>query len=120
MDIALHVGEKAEVAAARRVIAEVFAARSMKPDAMENAKLGVEIAREAGDPMELAKSLFLAVKVLKQNNLIHRDIKPDNVMALKNKERPFVLLDLGIAFKLHGSELTRNPDFRPGTLPYMA
>jgi serine/threonine protein kinase len=69
---------------------------------------------------QLATSLFEAIQVLKAQDLIHRDIKPDNIIALQDQARPFVILDLGIAFKLHGSALTRNPMYRPGTLPYMA
>jgi len=69
---------------------------------------------------ELAVALIEAIRILKENNLIHRDIKPDNVMALQNPNRPFVVLDFGIAFKMHGTALTRNSRFRPGTLPYMA
>ena len=68
----------------------------------------------------LAISLFEAIRILKSHDLIHRDIKPDNVIATEDQQRPFVILDLGLAFKLHGSNLTRNPAFRPGTLPYMA
>ena len=68
----------------------------------------------------LAVSLFEAIRILKLHDLIHRDIKPDNIIALQDNARPFVILDLGIAFKLHGSALTRHPMYRPGTLPYMA
>jgi len=68
----------------------------------------------------LAFTLFEAISFFKKNDLIHRDIKPDNVIALQCAERPFVILDLGIAFKLHGTALTRLSEFRPGTLPYMA
>ena len=68
----------------------------------------------------LAACLFKAVEVLKINDLIHRDIKPGNVIALQTEDRPFVILDLGIAFKLHGTALTRDSRYRPGTLPYMA
>ena len=31
-----------------------------------------------------------------------------------------MLLDLGVAFSVHGESLTANPDARPGTLLYMA
>jgi serine/threonine-protein kinase len=68
----------------------------------------------------LAVSLFEAIRILKGHDIIHRDIKPDNIIALQDNARPFVILDLGIAFKLHGSALTRHPMYRPGTLPYMA
>lgn len=64
--------------------------------------------------------LLKVVQELKQKELIHRDIKPKNIFDLSNSTRPFVVLDLGIAFKLHSTALTRNPDLRLGTLPYMA
>ncbi len=70
--------------------------------------------------IKLTSCLLKAIKILKENDLIHRDIKPDNTIKIKNSKRPFVILDLGIAFKIHGTALTRNPMFRPGTLPYMA
>jgi len=70
--------------------------------------------------IKLTLCLLKAIKILKKNDLIHRDIKPGNTIKLKNPERPFVILDLGIAFKIHGTALTRNSMFRPGTLPYMA
>jgi serine/threonine-protein kinase len=59
------------------------------------------------------------IKELKMNKLIHRDIKPANVLALDDPDRPYVVLDLGIAFKLDSTTITRNPDIRMGTLPYM-
>jgi len=70
--------------------------------------------------IQLAVTFLKAIKLLKENDLIHRDIKPDNAIKLKSPERLFVILDLGIAFKIHGTALTRNSMFRPGTLPYMA
>lgn len=70
--------------------------------------------------IKLTLCLLKAINILKENDLIHRDIKPDNTIKLKDTERPFVILDLGIAFKIHGTALTRNSMFRPGTLPYMA
>jgi len=50
---------------------------------------------------------------------IHRDVKPGNIMVTGNTMRPFVLLDLGIAYKIHGTELTRKGG-HPGTTSYMA
>jgi serine/threonine protein kinase len=37
---------------------------------------------------------------------VHRDIKPGNIVKLAQPERPFVLLDLGIAFGVEGTALT--------------
>jgi len=68
----------------------------------------------------LALCLFAVVKELKSLDIIHRDIKPKNIMVIDDPSRPFVVLDLGIAFKIHGTALTVNPDMRMGTLPYMA
>lgn len=53
-------------------------------------------------------------------NLIHRDIKPGNIMATTNPDRPFILLDLGIAFKVGGTELTAQGAGPIGTLRYIA
>lgn len=83
-------------------------------------KLSENYKPDLSELVQLTKTLLKAIKLLKENDLIHRDIKPDNVIKLKNPKRPFVILDLGIAFKIHGTALTRNSMFRPGTLPYMA
>lgn len=53
-------------------------------------------------------------------NLIHRDIKPGNIMATHAPARPFVLLDLGIAFKIRGTDLTVRGGGPIGTLRYIA
>jgi len=70
------------------------------------------------------KALFICFLVviseLKRNGLIHRDIKPGNVFALGDPSRPYVVLDLGIAFKLRSTAITKNPEVRIGTLPYMS
>lgn len=57
---------------------------------------------------------------LKDLSLIHRDIKPGNIMELGIPDRPYVVLDLGIALKIGSTTITINPDLRLGTLPYMA
>ena len=75
------------------------------------------------DLVDCASIMICLVDViadLKKNDLIHRDIKPGNVVSMDNRNRPYVVLDLGVAFKLHSSAITMNPDMRQGTLPYMA
>lgn len=57
-------------------------------------------------------SLLRAVKQLWGHGYIHRDIKPGNVKKLTNPDRPFVLLDLGIAYSIRETALTYNPSER--------
>jgi serine/threonine protein kinase len=49
---------------------------------------------------------------------VHRDIKPGNVMKTSELERPFVLLDLGIAFGAEGTALTVGASHRPPVATY--
>lgn len=64
--------------------------------------------------------LLKVISELKAKDIIHRDIKPENVFVLDIPSRPYVTLDLGIAFKFHSTAITRNRNVRIGTLPYMA
>lgn len=67
----------------------------------------------------LFQTLIGLIRDLAKIGYLHRDIKPDNVMVTGLPERPFVLLDLGVAYKMHGTELTQGGG-PPGTLRYMA
>lgn len=49
---------------------------------------------------------------------VHRDIKPENIMVTDDPTRPFVILDLGIALRIHGTRLTL-PGSMIGTPRYM-
>jgi len=60
----------------------------------------------------LFATLLKAIRELWSHGYIHRDIKPKNVMKLKNREGSFVLLDLGIAFSVQGTALTAHPGER--------
>jgi serine/threonine protein kinase len=70
----------------------------------------------------LLLSLLRAIRELWSLNIIHRDIKPDNVMKLNRKNCRFVLLDLGIAFSIVDTPLTFDASnrFPPGTYRYLA
>lgn len=68
----------------------------------------------------LATALFKAVIEVASKQVIHRDIKPDNIIKTGMNERPFVLLDFGVAFQIGGSNLTRDTLRVPGTLHYIA
>ena len=69
-------------------------------------------------------TLLAAIKSLWElpNRVVHRDIKPDNIIRLDDDSRPFVLLDLGIAYAVFDTALTVNPEQRlpVGTFPYLA
>ena len=68
----------------------------------------------------LLLSLLRAVEELwGKHRTIHRDIKPENVVRLPAPKRPFVLLDLGIAYGLLETGLTRDGG-APCTPRYLA
>jgi len=71
------------------------------------------------DLRALAVALVSVIRDLAVGGHIHRDIKPDNVIRTGLPERPFVVLDLGIAFKVAGTQLTGKGG-PPGTPLYMA
>ncbi len=55
-------------------------------------------------------------------NAVHRDIKPLNIIKTNNPDRPFILLDFGIAYIVNETPLTIDPGSRlpPGTTKYLA
>ena len=66
----------------------------------------------------LGVDLVRAACWLSERGLVHRDIKPDNIMWAIDRSR-FVLLDPGIAFDLYGPSLTRLP-VPVGTMAYLS
>ncbi|MCG7946234.1 MAG: serine/threonine protein kinase [Candidatus Thiodiazotropha endolucinida] len=69
--------------------------------------------------IKLAISLSDAIGYLSELKLVHRDIKPDNIMFLDNTDDP-ILLDFGIVRDLDVTSLTKTFFIRgPGT-PYYA
>jgi serine/threonine-protein kinase len=76
----------------------------------------------ATECIELLKSLISAIVELWSLGIIHRDIKPQNVIKLNDQKRPFVVLDLGIAFSVIDTALTFNAMNRlpPATFRYIA
>lgn len=57
-------------------------------------------------------SLLTAIREIWSYGYIHRDINPRNVMKASSSSRPFVVLDLGIAFSIREPGLTFNPSER--------
>ncbi len=75
---------------------------------------------DESESKKLMKCLLLAIKELWTTfRIVHRDIKPANIMKTANPSRLFVLLDLGIAFGLLDTQITRDPALIPCTIRYM-
>ena len=73
-----------------------------------------EIKRLLSCLVQAIRSLWTA------QNTVHRDIKPGNIFATGIATRPYVLLDLGIAYNVKEPGLTAKPEFIPATPRYMA
>jgi serine/threonine-protein kinase len=73
------------------------------------------------DAKRLMLALLRAIEELwTRHRTIHRDIKPDNIIKLNDPFRQYVLLDLGIAYGLLDTALTRDKGMGPFTPRYMA
>ncbi len=69
----------------------------------------------------LLGSLVCGIQALwGRHKTVHRDIKPANIFATGLADRPFVLLDFGIAYNVDEPGLTVNPSHIPHTPLYMA
>jgi eukaryotic-like serine/threonine-protein kinase len=68
----------------------------------------------------LLLALLKAIRVLWSKGIIHRDIKPANIMKTNDPKRPFILMDLGIAFVVDETGITSNTAAIPATIKYIA
>ncbi|HKK21997.1 MAG TPA: sigma 54-interacting transcriptional regulator, partial [candidate division Zixibacteria bacterium] len=66
LEASLHLGEKVEIGLAKRVIGQIFAARNDFEDALEYIGQAVELLRDVGDPLELARSLLVIADIQMQ------------------------------------------------------
>jgi len=80
----------------------------------------------AQGPLDVETSLVVAEQILDalaaahDAGMIHRDLKPDNIMLVQRQDAEFVkLLDFGLA-KLTDSDFKTQTGVALGTLPYMA
>lgn len=71
------------------------------------------------DLCAVMRMLVDLVESLSGIGYLHRDIKPENIIDTGDAGRRFVVLDMGIAYKMHGTELTQGSG-PPGTLRFMA
>ncbi len=68
LELALAIGEKAEIGLSRRVIAQIFAARGEFGEAFENMEQALEVLREVGDPYDIARTLLIASEIRMKSN----------------------------------------------------
>lgn len=69
----------------------------------------------------LLRCLVAAIQVLwRDHRVVHRDIKPANVFSTRDPARPYVLIDLGIAYDVTVPGLTLRKSDVPHTPLYMA
>ena len=82
-----------------------------------NSKIGAPM--ETGHFLPLAVAIAAAVKGVHQSGLIHKDIKPDNILVSETGEVQLTGFD--IASRLpRERQLPTPPEFIAGTLAYMA
>ena len=76
---------------------------------------------QAGEIKRLLRCLVEAIKALwTEQRTVHRDIKPGNIFATGLADRPYVLLDLGIAYSVSEPGLTAQTGCIPATPRYLA
>jgi serine/threonine protein kinase len=68
---------------------------------------------------EYARQVALGLEHAHQNRLVHRDIKPQNLMRTADG-RTVKILDLGLVRRLSGTTLTKQQGTIMGTVDYMA
>jgi len=68
LELALAIGEKAEIGLSRRIIARIFAAKGEFGEAFENIEQALEVLREVGDPYDLARTLLVASEIRMKSN----------------------------------------------------
>ena len=68
--------------------------------------VGAGTPPDLGELVSLALTLVSVVKDLWQAGYVHRDTKQGNIVRTGAAERPFIVLDLGSAFKMYGTQLT--------------
>jgi len=68
--------------------------------------------------ISLFTSLLRCIQELWRHGYVHRDIKPHNVMKTNSPDRPFILLDFGIAFAVNETSLTFRPEDRMPVATY--
>ena len=66
----------------------------------------------------MVSNLILALEYIHKNNIVHCDIKPENIVI--NKNGYFCLTDFGISINLKNEEKNKKNNYIEGSLGYMA
>ena len=83
-------------------------------DYLANQRLSLEQA------LDFAEQILDALKAAHEVELVHRDLKPDNIMVIVRDDLPFIkLLDFGLV-KLESPDFKTQTGLALGTLNYMA
>ncbi len=90
---------------------------------LEGANLREWIRRESlelGETLEIAAQIAEALDYSHARGIVHRDVKPENVMVSREGDRPRVrVMDFGLALRWDESRLTGSGGF-VGTVAYMS
>lgn len=87
---------------------------------IRRARTGLTVAAAT----EIAHDVARALVGLHEQGIVHRDIKPGNIMVAKEAVPRARLIDFGLAYSTGGGGVSRSPDLTldgiaPGTLLYM-
>ncbi len=93
LEASLNLGEKVEIGLAKRVIGQIFAARNDFDDALEYIGQAVEMLRDVGDPLELARSLLVMADV----NMQAQAPRSDRIAAML-EEASKLFRELGLDY----------------------
>ncbi|UJR80163.1 Serine/threonine protein kinase [Sandaracinus amylolyticus] len=97
------------------LVMELFYGETLATRLARVARLGVEEA------LAIAVPLLDALAAVHAHGLVHRDVKPSNVMLVKElRSDRVVLLDFGLACLLDGSQRVTREGARIGTPVYMS
>lgn len=94
------------------IIEEFIPGGSLQDYLTSNVKCSVD------EMIDLLGFLLETIKMLEENQIVHRDIKPDNIICCK--EGGYKLIDFGIARDLNDVSLTATSDCSPFTPGYAA
>src|SRR5260370_14330588 len=82
-----------------------------------NSIIGVPM--DIGRFLPLAAAITAAVKEVHQGGLVHKDIKPDNILVSETGDVQLTGFDIASRLRRE-RQLPTPPEFTAGTLPYMA